>query len=75
MKIKLIKPVIVRNNPGVQSGEVFEPAQDVAGELIGMGAAIPWVEEVIQTREPVIEHRDPIAEMPQQKPSRRRPAK
>lgn len=79
MTIKLLKPVIVRDNPGVQVGDVFEPSKDVASELIGMGLAEPCEvvvkREEIQTREPIVEHRDPIAETRPEKSSRRRVAK
>lgn len=80
MKIKLLKPVIVRDNPSVKVGDVFSPSNEVASELICMGLAEPCEvvakgEPEIQTREPIIEHRDPIAETQPQKSSRRRVAK
>lgn len=74
MKIKLTRSVVVFGHPNAQVGDCLEVNPGIAGELFGVSAAVPVHE--IEVREPVIEHRDPvIAETPQQKSLRRRPAK
>ena len=79
MKIKLLKPIIVFGCPGVQVGEVFDCPPGVASYLISDGAAevapTKAYAEIIQTREPEVETREPIAETLPDKPLRRRAAK
>ena len=58
MKIKLKQSVVVRGHPGVKAGDEIEAAPQLSSELLGLGLA-EIAAETIQTREPVIENRDP----------------
>ncbi len=67
MKIKLTERVIVSGHAGAQPGDVLEVSPSCASTLIQMGKAVEFAEpaksapEVVQTREPVVENRDPVA--------------
>ena len=81
MKVKLIKNVIVKGHAGIKKGDVIDLLPGFASTLVIEGCA-EFYEETkyeptrIETREPVIQNREPvIEEMPQRKPSSRRPAK
>jgi hypothetical protein len=60
MKLKLIKPVVINGHPGVAVGDVFECVKN-PHLLIADGYVVEVKEskEEIQTREPVVENRDP----------------
>ena len=76
MKIKLIKPIIVKGHDGLTVGSVIEVADRLGNELIVEGAAEQYTEQPpIMVREPVVENRDPIVETQPEKSSRRRTAK
>lgn len=78
MKIELLESVVVRGHAGAKVGDVLEVLPNLGAELIGMnlGRAVETSEavpEAIQSREPVIESRDP--ETPPAPPSKPRRAR
>jgi len=67
--LRLTGSCIIRGRPGIEVGQTFEATAAEADELVKMGC----VEEVqaapaatIQTRDPIIETRDPQIEEPRQ---------
>ena len=66
MKLRITKPVIIRGFQDTKVGDEIEVQPDQAGELLGMGIC-----ETIQTREPVIENRDPETQPVQSSRQRR----
>lgn len=66
MKIRLLKPITVLDHPGVKVGDVFDIHAERGEILVRIGDA-EAVSEKIQTREPVIENRDPAIELPKRK--------
>ena len=84
MRVRLVKPIVVQNHPGVQPGDVFDVEHNEGIHLIGWGyvVEVTYTESrmnEIQSREPAIENRDftPAQEQETQprKSSRRTPAK
>ncbi len=75
MKIRLLLPVMIKGHPEAKVGHVIEIPSGEAGALLGMKAAeevleenLPPVPPLVETRDPVIEHRDPeTAEKPRHK--------
>jgi hypothetical protein len=63
MRIKLLKGVIVRAVPHAQPGQVYDVPADEANLLIAYGDAIREPDAVIavETREPEVESREPVA--------------
>ena len=63
MRIKLLKSIVVPGFPGISAGSVFEAPEALVKLLMGRGHAeiVRAVSkpEVVQTREPVVETRDP----------------
>lgn len=63
MRIKLLTGAVVKGHPGVVVGQVFECNDAAARELLSMRIAeLVETVEPVQTREPVIENRDPVIE-------------
>jgi len=80
MKIILLKPMAVAGHPNAHVGDVLEVPANTFQTLEGLGGArladasdgVTGAPEVIETREPEIESRDPQpAETPPGKPSKR----
>lgn len=67
MKIQLTDLVIVQGHPNAKPGDVLDLTAGDAATLIHMGKAVEYVghaapaPEVVQTREPEVENRDPVA--------------
>jgi len=62
VKIKLIRGCIVPGHPHAQPGDTLEVSRDVGTDLLAIGKAVRVVEvETVQTREPEIENREPVA--------------
>ena len=63
MTIRITRPVVVKGFPGAGVGDVLEVPAGIAGDLLGLNAAVECkaVEAVepVQTREPEIENREP----------------
>lgn len=67
MKLKLLKAVVVKGCPGITVGDVFECPDNIGRDFVIEGLAeVATVEpakvEPVQTREPEVEHRDPVIE-------------
>lgn len=79
MKIKLLKPVVVKGCDGAKVGDILDLPAGVASFLVSDGNAEFPVEAIeperIQVREPAVLNRDPIVETQPEKPARRRSAK
>lgn len=62
VKIKLTRGCIVPGHPTAQPGDVLEVSADVGNDLLAIRKAVRVVElEAIETREPEIENREPVA--------------
>jgi hypothetical protein len=66
VKIKLLKPVVVKGHPNANVGDILEVTPHTFQVLEGLGAAVDATNtrieqppETIETREPVVENRDP----------------
>ena len=70
MLIKLTQPIVVRGYPGIIVGVPEEVEDRLAEQLISSGRAVAAA-ATIQNREPMVENRDPIPQMPQSKSYRR----
>jgi hypothetical protein len=69
MKIKLLKPVVVKGHLGASVGDILEVPPNIFQTLQGVDAAVevegvatPKDHSIIETREPVPETRDPEPE-------------
>ena len=77
-KVKLIQGVVVKGHPGVVQGSTIEADPRTAHELVTSGWAVYVTEipveqrEEVQTREPIIQQRDPQTQ-PSQSAKRTRP--
>ena len=71
-RIKLTSPIVVKGFPDVRSGQVITVPGALAHELISSGWAVEVAENaMLETRDPVVEHRDPVlAQEPQKPPSK-----
>jgi hypothetical protein len=82
MKIKLLKPVIVKGCDGAKVGDILDVPPGVASFLVSDNNAEFYEDkklepEIIHTREPRVVNRDPLpfAETQPEKPARRRSSK
>lgn len=71
-RIKLIAPIVVKGFPDVRCGQTITVPGALAHELISSGWAVEAVESpTLQTRDPILEHRDPVVvQEPQKQPGK-----
>lgn len=61
MKIKLLRATVIRGHDGAKVGDIIEVRDDVGFGLVITKRAVEVRDEppVLQTRDPIVEHRDP----------------
>lgn len=74
MRIKLTKSVIVRGHDGAKVGDELEVSPSIAYQLKALDACLIWT-GATETRDPIVENRDPKLETLREKPSARRQPK
>ncbi len=62
MKVKITKPVVIGGFPGALPGHVIEMSDKQASEVVasGWGEVFNAVVDVVETRTPEVETRDPL---------------